>query len=85
MSSEITLLITTTITVACLHTATGPDHYLPFIALSKSKNWTLAQTILWTIICGIGHVGSSVLLGLAAGALGWSMAKLDFLNHLEAT
>ena len=83
MSNEITLLIATTITVACLHTATGPDHYLPFIALSKSKNWTLTQTISWTILCGIGHVGSSILLGLAGGALGWSMAKLDFFESFR--
>ncbi len=83
MQSDITLLIITTITVACLHTATGPDHYLPFIVISKSKNWTLTQTISWTIICGIGHVGSSVLLGLGGAALGWSMAKIGFFESFR--
>ena len=80
MQNDTTLLILTTITVACLHTATGPDHYLPFIALSKTRNWTLIQTLGWTIICGFGHVGSSVLLGLGGAALGWSMSKIRFFE-----
>ncbi len=56
---------------------------MPFIALSKSKNWTFTQTISWTIICGIGHVGSSVLLGLGGAALGWSMAKIGFFESFR--
>ena len=83
LNNETTLLIITTITVACLHTATGPDHYLPFIALSKSRHWTLSKTILWTIVCGLGHVGSSVLLGLGGAAVGWSMSKIGFLESIR--
>ncbi|MBO5201728.1 MAG: hypothetical protein J6C30_03250 [Lentisphaeria bacterium] len=50
-----------------IHTIAGPDHYLPFVALSKSRNYGWFKTILWTILCGIGHVGSAFLL--AAGFL----------------
>jgi sulfite exporter TauE/SafE len=83
MQNDITLLILSTITVACLHTATGPDHYLPFIALSKTRNWSLTQTISWTIICGLGHIGSSVLLGLGGAVLGWSMSKIGVFESFR--
>jgi sulfite exporter TauE/SafE len=83
MHSELTLLIITAITISCLHTFSGPDHYLPFVALSRSRNWTMSRTVFWTIICGIGHVGSSVLLGLAGIAVGWSLSKLSWLENIR--
>ena len=83
MSSEIFYLVLTAITISCLHTATGPDHYLPFIALSKSNNWTVNRTIFITLICGIGHVGSSVVLGLGGIALGWSLSKITWLENIR--
>ena len=78
MQSEMEILVIAAITVASLHTLTGPDHYLPFIALSKSRNWSVSKAIGWTIICGSGHVLSSVLLGLGGAALGWSLSKLRY-------
>jgi sulfite exporter TauE/SafE len=83
MQTELTVLITAAITIACLHTLTGPDHYLPFIALSRTKRWSLARTIGWTVICGCGHVWSSVLLGLGGAALGWSLSKISGLENLR--
>jgi hypothetical protein len=81
--SEIQILVITAISIASLHTLTGPDHYLPFIALSKSRGWSAAKTIRWTIVCGSGHVLSSVFLGLAGAALGWSLSKLGWLEALR--
>ena len=45
---------------AVVHTITGPDHYLPFIAIAKSKNYSLKKTMLWTFVCGLGlmHMNS---------------------------
>ncbi|MEP7144423.1 MAG: hypothetical protein ABI707_16175 [Ferruginibacter sp.] len=83
MQPEMELLIITAISVASLHTLTGPDHYLPFIALSGSKNWTVTKTIGWTIICGLGHVLSSVILGLGGAALGWSLSKISWLENIR--
>ncbi len=80
MASEVSLLLVTAITIALLHTLTGPDHYVPFIALSRSRKWTLTKTIYWTILCGCGHVWSSVLLGLGGAALGWSISKVSWLQ-----
>jgi sulfite exporter TauE/SafE len=83
MSHEMYLLITSAITIAILHTVTGPDHYLPFIALSKSRQWSLGKTIGWTIVCGCAHVWSSVLLGLGGAALGWSLSKISWLESVR--
>jgi sulfite exporter TauE/SafE len=83
MSHETQLLVLTSITVAFLHTATGPDHYLPFLALAKARSWSLPRTIGWTIVCGCGHVWSSVLLGLGGAALGWSVAKISWFESVR--
>jgi hypothetical protein len=80
MQSEMEILIIAAITVAGLHTLTGPDHYLPFIALSKSRNWSVSKTIGWTIICGSGHVLSSVLLGLGRRCIGLVAVKIKLIR-----
>lgn len=73
----------TSVSIACLHTLTGPDHYIPFIALSKARGWSLPKTIFWTVTCGCGHVWSSVLLGLGGGAIGWSLSKVKWLESVR--
>jgi len=76
MNDSVTLLSVTAISLGFLHTLFGPDHYLPFIVLSQAKKWTLRKTMFITFICGIGHVLSSVLLGLAGIAVGISINRL---------
>src|SRR3954470_360567 len=83
MQAETELLLIAAITIAGLHTLAGPDHYLPFIALSKSRGWSAGKTISWTLICGSGHVLSSVLLGLGGAALGWSLSKLSWVEQVR--
>jgi sulfite exporter TauE/SafE len=83
MSTEMQLLLTAAISIAFLHTATGPDHYLPFIALSKARGWSLGRTIFWTVVCGCGHVWSSVFLGLGGAAIGWSLSKVVWLENVR--
>lgn len=72
---DFNILCLTVISISALHTFSGPDHYLPFIVLSRSKKWTLKKTILWTSLCGFAHVLSSVLLGIVGIFLGWTLAK----------
>lgn len=83
MNTDMGLLLITAITIAFLHTVTGPDHYLPFIALSKARNWSFSRTLCWTAICGLGHVGSSVVLGLGGAAIGWSFSKIKWLESVR--
>lgn len=77
MNTELTSLLLAAVAVSCLHTLTGPDHYVPFIALSKMRSWSVQKTVLWTLVCGLGHVGSSIVLGLLGGLFGWSISKIS--------
>lgn len=83
MTSELYYLIIAAISISFIHTLTGPDHYLPFIALSKANNWTVSKTIFWTVVCGIGHVGSSVVLGLGGVAIGWSLGRINAFESMR--
>lgn len=83
MQDDLQVLILAAVAISFLHTITGPDHYLPFIALSKSRGWSFTRTIFWTIVCGCAHVLSSVLLGLGGAALGWSFSKIDWIESVR--
>ncbi|MBK7133286.1 MAG: sulfite exporter TauE/SafE family protein [Bacteroidales bacterium] len=76
MNDSIVLLSATAISLGFVHTILGPDHYLPFILLSQAKKWTLRKTMIITFLCGLGHVLSSVVLGLIGIAVGISVTKL---------
>jgi nickel/cobalt transporter (NicO) family protein len=80
MSSEFPLLLLTAISLAFFHTLAGPDHYLPFIVISKAKKWSLAKTGWFTVLCGLGHVGSSVIIGLTGIAFGMAVSKLVWIE-----
>ena len=62
--STLSALWLTAFLTAVIHTITGPDHYLPFIAIAKSRNYSLRKTLLWTLICGLGHIGSALFIAL---------------------
>jgi nickel/cobalt exporter len=76
MNNSILLLSVTAVSIGFLHTLLGPDHYLPFIVLSQAKKWSLKKTMIITFLCGLGHVLSSVVLGLVGIAVGISVSKL---------
>ena len=78
-----TALILSAITISFLHTATGPDHYLPFIVLSRSRKWSVYKTAGLTIVCGLGHILSSVLIGLIGVVLGWQLTKLTWFQDIR--
>ena len=76
MDNSIALLSVTAVSIGFIHTILGPDHYLPFIVLSQARKWTLRKTMIITFFCGIGHVLSSVILGLIGIAIGISVTRL---------
>lgn len=78
--NEIIMLSLTAASLGFIHTALGPDHYLPFIVLSKARNWSVTKTMMITFISGVGHVGGSVVIGLVGIALGISLNKLTFIE-----
>jgi nickel/cobalt exporter len=58
-----TTLAIAAVTVGSLHTA-APDHWVPFVALSRARHWTARRTAAVTLLCGFGHVTVSALFGL---------------------
>lgn len=76
MENSITLLSATAVSLGFFHTLLGPDHYLPFIVLSEAKKWTVRKTMFITFLCGLGHVFSSIVLGLTGIAVGISVNRL---------
>lgn len=63
MPPEIWVLCGTAATIAFVHTLMGPDHYLPFVAMAKSREWSVARALRNTFVCGAGHIAGSVVLG----------------------
>lgn len=80
MSQEIALLAITAASLGVIHTLLGPDHYIPFIAMSKARNWSIKKTSLITIACGVGHVLSSVVIGMIGIALGIAVGELEIIE-----
>lgn len=83
MSNELWVLIIAAASIGFFHTLFGPDHYLPFIVMSKSGQWSLRKTSLVTFLCGIGHVLSSVFLGSIGVAFGLAVTKLEALESFR--
>lgn len=85
MTSEFILLLLTAMSVAFIHTLSGPDHYLPFIMISKARNWSIAKTSWFTVLCGLGHVGSSIVLGFIGIAFGIALHKLELFESVRGS
>ncbi|MHC4574838.1 MAG: urease accessory protein UreH domain-containing protein [Planctomycetota bacterium] len=83
MTAEMYALIITAASIGFFHTLLGPDHYLPFIMMSWSRKWSRTKTALITFACGLGHIGSSVLLGLIGVALGLAVKRLEVVESLR--
>lgn len=83
MGPDLTVLTFNAAAVALIHTAIGPDHYLPFIVLSKARNWSMAKTAWITFACGLGHVASSVVLGMVGYAVGASLHRLEWIESVR--
>lgn len=77
------LLAGTAVTIGFVHTLIGPDHYLPFIVMGEARAWSIKKTMFITFLCGVGHVLSSVVVGLIGIAAGLSLAKLEFFESFR--
>ncbi len=73
------------LSIAVLHTAAGPDHYLPFIMLGRARRWSMARTLVVTAACGVGHVASSLVLAALGLAFGAAIADIEALEFLRGS
>ena len=83
MNSEIAILSITAASLGFMHTLLGPDHYLPFVVLAKARKWSNIKTIWITILCGIGHVGSSLRIGFIGIAAGMALSKMKYFESVR--
>ncbi len=83
MTTELNALIITAAFIGFFHTILGPDHYLPFIMMSWARKWSVVKTSLVTLLCGLGHIGSSVVLGLIGVAMGLAVKKLEVVESVR--
>jgi sulfite exporter TauE/SafE len=77
LNAELGILVTTAVSVGFLHTVLGPDHYVPFVAMARTNNWSVGKTAAITALCGVGHVLSSVVIGSIGLLLGAMLLKIE--------
>jgi nickel/cobalt transporter (NicO) family protein len=51
-----------------------PNHWLPLIAVGKTEKWTRNQTLLATVITGMAHTLSTIIIGIVVGLIGYKLA-----------
>ncbi|MHC4464178.1 MAG: sulfite exporter TauE/SafE family protein [Planctomycetota bacterium] len=83
MTAELGALVITAASIGFFHTILGPDHYLPFIMMSWARKWSVTKTTLITLLCGLGHIGSSVVLGMIGVSLGLAVKKLQIVESFR--
>ncbi len=83
MSQELLVLTGTAAFLGFFHTLLGPDHYLPFVAMSKARCWSRGKTAWITLLCGVGHVASSIILGTVGIAAGISLSWLELTESIR--
>jgi sulfite exporter TauE/SafE len=83
LNQELLILSITAVSIGFFHTLLGPDHYLPFIVMARARRWSLLKTGWVTFLCGIGHIMSSVLLGIIGVVLGIAVTRLEILESFR--
>lgn len=83
MTEQLGILLATAVSIAFLHTLIGIDHYVPFIALGKANRWSMRKTLLIALVCGAGHVLSSVVLGGAGIGLSMAVSSLVDIESIR--
>lgn len=76
MTQELRALVLTAASIGFFHTLLGPDHYLPFIMMAWARKWSAGKTLAITAICAVGHIASSVVLGLLGVFFGLALKGL---------
>jgi hypothetical protein len=81
--ASIWVLLGSTTTIAILH-ALAPDHWVPFVGIARAQKWTRTKLTWVTFLAGIGHVGSSIVIGLVGLVLGFSLTRLEGVESQRA-
>jgi ABC-type nickel/cobalt efflux system permease component RcnA len=83
MHGNSTLLISAVLAVGVLHTLV-PDHWAPLVVLARRHGWSPLRTALAAAGAGLGHVSSTLLLGVAVWAIG-AIAAARFAHLVDVS
>ena len=83
MTAEVGVLILTALSVGFLHTILGPDHYVPFVAMARSNQWSTRRTLWITLLCGLGHIVGSVAIGAIGIFLGTLIFEIESIESFR--
>jgi len=83
MTGELGTLILAAASIGFFHTLLGPDHYLPFVMMSWARGWSVGKTSVITLLCGVGHIASSVVLGVIGVSIGLGVGMLEVLESVR--
>ncbi len=61
------------LTLSLLH-ALIPSHWLPIVVLGRHNGWSARQMLWVTLLAGLSHVTSTLLIGLLLSSMGWWLA-----------
>lgn len=81
--ASLSVLLGSTLTIGVVH-ALAPDHWVPFVSIGKAQNWSKTKLVWITFVSGIGHVGSSVVIGAIGLILGFSLSSLKSIESQRA-
>lgn len=85
MTQEIIGFAITAASIGFIHTVVGPDHYLPFIVLSKARKWSTLRTMWITALCGLGHVSSSIIIGIIGVSTGILVSEIEIVEDYRGS
>jgi sulfite exporter TauE/SafE len=62
-----------------------PNHWLPLIAVGTTEKWTRNQTLWATVITGVAHTLSTIIIGIIVGLIGYKLsAKYSIISETIA-
>ncbi|MBZ0244597.1 MAG: hypothetical protein K8H85_01495, partial [Cyclobacteriaceae bacterium] len=73
-------LIGGSLVLSILHTLI-PNHWLPILAIGKKEGWSITQTTKITILSGLAHALSTVLIGFLVGFIGVSLSDQPYFSN----
>ncbi len=80
---SLTVLMWSTAMIGVVH-ALAPDHWVPFVSIGQAQQWSKTRLVGVTLLSGLGHVGSSIVLGSIGLALGFSLSNLEAAESYRA-
>jgi nickel/cobalt transporter (NicO) family protein len=52
-----------------------PNHWAPLVTLSKTEKWSRGETLFATLLTGLSHTASTLLIGIVVGVIGIKLSE----------